>query len=354
MILLFIVGCSLFEEPREPVYDAQSRSLVLHGRSVEAFDAGDYAQALTLLNEAILLDGQSPELWLSQAISLAETGDLIGAVQSATRAAALGELMDATTGAALYNRACWRLTLGEEEGAAQDLMAALATGSIDPLRAASDPDLQALSVSEEYGHVLPFELPVELSIDSESYFVGARWEVSFRVESSYGETPSIDSISTAAPVRLLEIVDNVLDLGAHEAHELTYRFEVEGAMRGEIGPFYVRSSGLERIVPASSFIFLGAEGAASGSGLREVEFLVPSSLFVDDLDRVAFRENERVSVREVGREVIDWQPQDLVAIHVRSEGQPVWSGYDAKLVETSAGSQGVVITLDSQATEYSP
>jgi hypothetical protein len=353
MMLILMVGCSLFEEPRDLLYDAESRALDLHVRSVEFFEAGEYERSLALLNEAITLDGQSPELWLSQAISLAETGDLVRAVQSATRAVALGELTDPTTGAALYNRGCWRLAMGEEEAGAQDVMAAVATGSIDPLRAVSDPDLQLLADSEEYHDVLPFELPVDLSIDSESYFVGSRWEISFRLESSYGETPTIGSVSTTAPIHLVEIVDNVIDLGAHEAHELTYRFVVDGVMSGEIGPFHIESSGLERFLPSRPFLFLGPEAHESNPGSQDVEFLVPSALFREESERVDFRENGRVSVREVDREVIDWQPVDVVALHVRSAGQPVWSGYDATLMEVSGGEQEIVIALGSQDAVYS-
>jgi hypothetical protein len=354
MMLLLMMSCSLFEQPKEPLYEAESEALALHERAVEFYESGQYERSLALLNEALVLDDESPELWLNQAISLAKTGDLLGAVQSATRAVALGQLRDPTTGIALYNRACWRLALGEHRLGAQDVMAAVATGSIDPLQAASDPDLQVLASLDEYQNALPFDLPVDLGIDSESYFVGARWEVSFRIESSYGETPSIGSISTLAPIHLVEIVDNVVDLGAHEAHELTYRFVVDGVMSGDIGPFHVQSSGLERLLPSRPVLFLGPEAYAGDLRPRDIEFLVPSALFDEVSGRVVFRENGRVSVREVDREVIEWDPAEVVAIHVRSEGQPVWSGYDATLTETSSGNQEVVIMSGSQVAVYRP
>jgi len=353
MIFLFLAGCSLFGSDAELLYEAESQALALQERAAELSASGQFELSLSKLNEALALDSQSPELWLSQAISLSETGDISGAVQSATRAIALGDLKSPTTGVALYNRACWRLALGETIMASQDLMAAVATGTIDPLQAVADPDLRSLASFTEFDGLISFDLPVELEIDSESYFVGSRWEVSFKVESSYGETPSIGSIFSSAPVSLVEIVDNVIDLGAHESHELTYRFVVDGVMDGELGPFHVESSGLELELPSRPFVFLGPVSQSDQLELREIEFLVPSSLFPEDEDRVVFRDNGRVAVKEVDREEVSWEPSDVVAIHLRSEGQPVWSGYDASLTGVPSSEQTVVITSGSQEYEYS-
>src|SRR5690348_12965092 len=71
--------------------------------------AGDYARALSLLEEAAVEQGESPELWMKLTAMRRTTGDVTGALKAVERALALGPL----DFSALLSRALLLERLGE-------------------------------------------------------------------------------------------------------------------------------------------------------------------------------------------------------------------------------------------------
>lgn len=142
--LLFVACADKELAPLKGALDDYSR-----GRA--ALEAGENEAAVAAFVEARRGDPTSAVLALWEARARAAGGDVAGAEALAT--GVIAEHPDA--GLAWYNRAAWRVRLGHQDAAADDLRRAITLGARSPYEAALDEDFQSVLGKAPFLEVLP-------------------------------------------------------------------------------------------------------------------------------------------------------------------------------------------------------
>lgn len=321
---LGLSGCA--PDPLDP----QREALAAYARGVDALEGGDAPAAVVQFGEALQLD-PTPELHLWRARALAAAGDLDGAVAGAD--AALEMRPDSAL--ARYNRGCWRLRQGLTELAWGDIQAALASGQLDPLAVAQDPDLDPLRADPRFADRVPAAaLPAVLSVDAGPRFLRDDWVL--RVEAVHAPDQPLELEGLlpvpAPPLSPRRMVQTRTRQGglARSAVELNLR--VEGAFEGQIGPFTARAGALSKSLEAQPVELLAPEGHLAPA-LPPLAFALrtPEAIFARVAPDTAAREEGWLLVRGLPGDTLSWlgQPEVVFTAELREGPAPVWLGWAA-------------------------
>lgn len=236
-------------------------------RSLEAFEAGqsdldggDPEAAEAHFDEALAVDTTSAVLHLWRGKARADQGDLEGAIQDAGRALELQpDLLEAR-----YDRACWRSRAGDQEGAATDLVIALADPTLDPLFVATDPDLEGLRNSE-LSEVVPAPLlPAHAELIDETVFVGGEVTLTLTVLHP-GPLEVVHEGPDSPVLALRKVIEDATPEGAATRTELRYSWTVLGAGEVALGPWRFRSGVFEGTATGGTVQALAPEGHTPGA-----------------------------------------------------------------------------------------
>ncbi|MCB9761560.1 MAG: tetratricopeptide repeat protein [Alphaproteobacteria bacterium] len=333
-LLLLASGC---EAPR---FERFSDALSDYEQARAALDGGRAAEAVQALERATRSDPASPELWLWLGAARAEAGDADGAVVAATEALARRP----GWAEALYNRACWRLAGASEADARQlsgaDLQAALATGVIDPLTAATDPDLQALRDDPATAALVPVAaLPAGIEVRDATVFLGSEWTVTLWANHRAADPLEV-RLDGTPPQHLqpLRVVEEWSEAGPLRRTELRFAFQATGAEETTIGPWTLSASGLRATLEPVPLRLLAPEGhTAPPRPLPEGAFTAPSVRFAEVPEPGAVRQGATVLVRAApGDAVVMDGATEMVRHEVREAGIVRWVGFSATLPPDTA------------------
>ncbi len=214
MTLLFWLACA------DPELAPLVRARDEYTRGAAALDAGRHAEAIEAFAAARAGDPQSPVLALWEARARAASGDVAAAEALATEV--LRTHPDA--GLAWYNRAAWRLRLGQADAAAGDLRRALKLGVRSPFEAAIDPDFAGVLGTPAFADVLPAG-PVLARTQGPDGAVFLGSDVLVQVELVSAQTVQLDLVREGAAPGCL-VLDRVVEDRHEEAGVLLRRLDV--------------------------------------------------------------------------------------------------------------------------------
>lgn len=270
-LALLAVGCGSRAAPEGLV--RLRDALDAWDRGVLALDAGRPLDALTAFEEAALGLPDSPELWLWRGKARADAGDMAGAVQAADEALRLHP----GWGLALYDRGCWRTRQGRLADASDDVLAALATGEVDLLVAAADPDLDPLRAEPSLaGRVPPRRLPAVVRGPAEPVVVGDRALLTWEVRQPAGAELRLH-LTGGLPSALRPVrgVDDVDPQDGAVGRRLELELEAVAPFAGAVGPFHLEAGGLEVTLDAVPVRVLALTGAEPPPGAPGSPWTLP-------------------------------------------------------------------------------
>jgi hypothetical protein len=318
-------GCGPQEQP---VLDPYPTALAAYDAGRQALERGEVSGAVQALQQAVEADPRSPELQLWLGRAQAAANDPVSAVASATLALGLRP----GWGLALYNRACWRVQVGELALAVDDLEAALATGDVGRLQAAADPDLDPLRAHASFSARVPAKgLPLLLQGAPESVFLGSDWTLTLYAAHPRGKALSVAWQGPGPPGLVLRrVVEEVSTHGEETRRSVAWTWRVGGPFGGTIGPLTAESGVLKGHTEAIEVLFLAPEGTPlPGSGQPELP--LATERFSGLEEAVPVRLGERVLVRMAAGDRIAWSPRpaQLARFELREDGQALWVGWEA-------------------------
>jgi hypothetical protein len=334
-MMLLLLACS--SAPDAPETMQGIKEALGHWRKAEAHRlVGEFEPAWNELEKALLVDTQSPELWLSAGHVLAELGRLEEAIAYAGKSIELRPMWHN----AHYDRACWLSLAGRLEEAAEALRIALGEGGIDLLTAAADADLDPLRLDPRFADLLPEKaLPAEVSADEKTYFMGSEWAIDFQFLNRPNQSVQLDLPGhRSLPAKPIRVVEDISPQAGVNAHSVRFVFRVTGAGEGTLGPWSIASGGLERSLAPVGFAFLAPpnQDVSLVQALAPGSFSIPSSLFASVPLHQPVRKGEQVLVKTLGGERVEWLAQNGVQHELRLEGQTEWLGWQGSLPKDSA------------------
>lgn len=331
---MLLLACSLGPDLSPELEEARA-SLEAWQEAVTLQEQGEASAALEKLERALEIRSNSPELWLSKAHFLADSGRFDEAVTAATRALRLRPEWPE----AYFDRACFESRAGRFRQAAADIQVALNAGGSFRLLAAAEADLDPLREQAEYADLLPEKaLPADVESDGLSYFLGSEWSLVFRFLNR-PESPVVLELEEAQrfPGRHVRTVEDIWPDDDVNAHELRVTYRVLGQGEGTLGPWTISASGLQRELGEAPFLFRQPPGLGDveTQSVGSVDFVVPSTRFRGHALNSPLREGERVWVRTLPGDRVEWATPQVVEHEYREKGQTQWLGWEAVLPPNS-------------------
>ena len=229
-MLLALAAC----DRGDPALDRYGKALHAWQDAQDATRRGDAPGAVVAMAKARAADPDSVPLAIAEASALAAAGRTQEAVD------ALGVVLRAhpEVGAAWYNRAAYRVRLGQDDGAAADLREALRRQVRTALETAADPDFAPVLSKPAFAAILPPQpILAEASGPSGAVFVGGDVEVRIRIAAL--PAAKLTLARDGAALDCLTLTAIVEDDTADGIRTLTLRFRGVAACNGTIGPFLV-------------------------------------------------------------------------------------------------------------------
>ena len=327
---MLFLACSTGPELSPELEEARS-SLSAWQEAVDLRQKGEVRQALEALGRALEVREDSPELWLSQAHLLADEERFDEAVNAATQALRFRPGWPE----AHFDRACFASRSGRFREAAADLQVALDAGGSFRLLAAAESDLDPLREQADYAGLLPEKaLPADVESDGLSYFLGSNWSVVFRFLNRPGSPVELTlSEERSFPGLHIRTVEDIWPDDDVNAHEVRFIYRVIGQGEGALGPWKIAASGLERELGEASFLFRQppALETVETAPLSSVDFAIPSTRFKGHPLNSPQRVGERVWVKTLPGDRVEWDSARVVEHEYREKGQTQWLGWEAVL-----------------------
>jgi len=269
-LLLALLAC---ERP-DPELVQQKRALNAWRDGKEHLEQGEAAEAAADFEKALEERPGDPLLqaWLAQA--LAEQGELDRAI--AVLDGVLAEHPDFAE--ARYNRASYLARSGDPEAAAADLRRALDDGARQPRDVLEDPDFQRYLDHPAFTFLPRQALVVAVDPPAGPAFMGGQVDVRLQVLGTDDDVVSIEAEETSGPVRLLRVVENLIQSTEGPGRELVFTFEVLGPGDVSLGPLRISAGAHEAWVAPVEFEAVAAKGKKGPKSVAPVVLTTASQV----------------------------------------------------------------------------
>lgn len=251
-LLLALLAC---ERP-DPELVQQKRALNAWRDGKEHVEEGRPQQAVRDFERALEERPGDPVLqaWLAHA--LAQSGDLDRAI--AVLDGVLAEHPDFAE--ARYNRAAYLARTGDPEAAAADLKRAVEEGARPPREVLEDPDFQRYLDHPAFNFLPRQALVIAVDSPTGPAFMGGQVDVRLQVLGTGDDIVSIEAEETSGPVRLLRVVENMVQSTEGPGRELVFTFEVLGPGDVSLGPLRISAGAHEAWVAPVVFETVAPKG----------------------------------------------------------------------------------------------
>lgn len=320
-LLLALLAC---ERP-DPELVQQKRALNAWRDGKEHLQDGEPAKAVEDFEKALEERPGDPVLqaWLAQA--LAAKGDLDRAI--AVLDAVLAEHPGFAE--ARYNRAAYLARTGEPEAAAADLKRALDDGARPARDVLRDPDFERYLDHPAFNFLPRQALVIAVDPPRGPAFMGGQVDVRLQVLGTGGDVVSLEAAETSGPVRLLRVVENLVQSTEGPGRELVFTFEVLGPGDVSLGPLRISAGPHEAWVAPVAFETVAAKGKQGPKTVPPVVLTTASQVgAAHALPSATWIGGRHLVVKAQPGDRIEIEPDPGVPERVwemRELGRPLWT-----------------------------